>query len=69
MYLIFTTYAEADARNRKAITDLNWPKGTTVKRWQEIEVANGWALDVMDGNGLTEDELALCLNDIEIETY
>jgi len=48
------------------ITDLKWPEGTTVKRWQEIEVVNGWALDVMDGNGLTEDELALCVNEIEI---
>jgi len=67
MFLIFQTYEAADARNRKAITDLNWPKGTTVKRWQEIEVVNGWALDVMDGNGLTEDELAECVN--EIETY
>jgi len=67
MYLIFDTYEECDVRNRKGITDLNWPEGETIKRWQEIEVVNGWALDVMDGNGLTEGELAECVN--EIETY
>ena len=65
MYLIFETYEEADARNRKAITDLNWPQGTTEKRWVEIELDNGqWALDVGNGDGLSEEEIEQTVNEI-----
>jgi len=65
MYLIFQTYQEADARNRKGITDRNWPTGTTTKRWDEIECANGdWALNVSDGDGLTEQEISECVETI-----
>jgi hypothetical protein len=68
MYLIFTTKQEAEERNRKAITDLNWPSGTTEKRWEELETVNGWALHVGNGHGLTEKELNLCVDKIEIVT-
>ena len=65
MYLIFDTHEEADARNRKAITDLNWPQGTTEKRWIEIELDNGqWALDVGNGHGLTQEEIDQTVNEI-----
>ena len=65
MYLIFRTYAEADARNRKAITDLNWPKGITQKKWLEIELDNGqWALDVGNGRGLTQEEIEQTINEL-----
>jgi hypothetical protein len=66
--MIFDNYEECDVRNRKGITDLNWAEGETIKRWTEIELVNGWALDVMDGNGLTEDELSACVETLEI-TY
>lgn len=65
MFLIFDRYEDADARNRKAITDRNWPNGTTEKMWQEIETVNGWALDVGDGNGLTQEELELCVIELD----
>lgn len=65
MYLIFETYAEADARNRKAIFDLNWPKGITQKKWLEIELDNGqWALDVGNGDGLTQEEIERTVKEI-----
>jgi hypothetical protein len=65
MYLIFRTYEEADARNRKAITDLNWPQGITQKKWLEIELDNGqWALDVGNGRGLTQEEIEQTINEI-----
>ena len=66
MYLIFETYELADARNRKAITDLNWPVGTTEKMWDEIELENGqWALSVGNGDGLTEEEIEQTVNEIQ----
>lgn len=65
MFLIFDRYEDADARNRKAIKDRNWPNGTTEKMWQEIETVNGWALDVGDGNGLTQEELELCVIELD----
>lgn len=51
MYLLFETYNEADARNRKAIVDRGYPAGVTTKLWAEEEVYQGqyigkWALDV-----------------------
>ncbi len=51
MYLLFNTYEEASNRNEKAITDRNYPQGTTTKAWGEIEIYQGqysgkWALDV-----------------------
>ena len=51
MYLLFSTYEEADARNRKAIIDRGYPSGITTTLWNEIEVYQGqyqgdWALDV-----------------------
>jgi hypothetical protein len=65
MYLIFRTYEEADARNRKAITDLNWPQGITQKKWLEIELDNGqWALDVGNGRGLTQEEIEQTVNEL-----
>ena len=65
MYLIFETYEEADARNRKAITDLNWPQGITQKKWLEIELDNGqWALDVGNGDGLSEEEIEQTVNEL-----
>jgi hypothetical protein len=68
MYLIFEQYEEAEARNRKAITDRNWPNGTTEKMWQELKTVNGWALDVGNGDGLTQDELERCVDKIELVT-
>jgi hypothetical protein len=67
MYLIFEKYEAADARNRKAITDRNWPNGTTQKMWQELAVVNGWALDVGNGDGLTQEELNLCVIEIGLD--
>ena len=65
MYLIFDTKELAEARNRKAITDLNWPQGTTEKKWLEIELDNGqWALDVGNGDGLTQEEIEQTVNEI-----
>lgn len=65
MYLIFDNKELAEARNRKAITDLNWPQGTTEKRWVEIELDNGqWALDVGNGDGLTQEEFEQTVNEI-----
>jgi hypothetical protein len=64
MYLIFEKYEDAEARNRKAITDRKWPSGTTEKMWQEVETVNGWALDVGNGDGLTQDELERCVIEI-----
>ena len=65
MYLIFDTYEQADARNRKAITDRNWPLGTTEKMWDEIELDNGqWALNVGNGDWLTEEEIEQAINEL-----
>jgi len=63
--LIFNTYKKADLRNRKAIDDLDYPIGTTSKKWIEIELTDSrWALDVGDGNLLTEEELLQCVNEL-----
>ena len=65
MYLIFTTYEEADTRNRKAIDDLGYPTGTTIKKWIEIETTDGrFALDVGNGEGLTDEEIAKCVDEL-----
>lgn len=65
MYLIYDTYEEMDARNRKAIDDLGYPMGTTIKKWKEIDLEDGrFALDVRSGEGLTEEELASCVESI-----
>lgn len=65
MYLRFDTYEAMDARNRKGLEDLNYPQGTTIKRWKEIELETGWYLDVGNGDGLTETELSNCVENYE----
>lgn len=57
MYLILDQ-AAARKRNIKAAEDLKWKHGL---RWAEIELTDGnIALDVNDGEGLTDDDLPNC---------
>ena len=63
MFLIFDTHELGEVRNRQAITDLGWTQGTTTMRWAYTDLEDGrYALDVEDGDGLTEEELAQCVN-------
>lgn len=65
MYLIFDTYQDAGARNRQAIIDRDWPPGTTQKRWVEIPLSDGRvALDVGNGDGLSDAEISQCVNEL-----
>ena len=70
MYLIFDTHEEMETRNAKGVTgtdpeDLGWSEGTTKYRWADIELDNGkWALNVGNGEGLTEEELANCVTQL-----
>ena len=63
MYLIFDTHELAEVRNTQAITDLGWPQGTTTMRWAYTDLEDSrCALDVEDGDGLSQEELAQCVN-------
>ena len=66
MYLILPQ-AEAEERNRYAAFKSNmiWRDS---KRWAETPFVDGRiALNVDDGDGLTDEEIALCVNELPKE--
>lgn len=70
MYLILENN-EAKERNRNAGIEIGLKGeagGSTLYRWQMIGInETTTALNVEDGDGLTEDELKKCVEKIEIE--
>ena len=62
MYLILTT-EQAESRNMQEATSRGC-NGVTVKWWSEITVDGETALNVGDGDGLTPEELAQCVEDL-----
>lgn len=69
MYLLFETYEEAELRNRFEALKRGC-NGTTTKYWWAIayEYEDGRvALDVGDGDGLSDDELNNIVEELIIE--
>jgi len=64
-YLTFNTEAEADFRNFQEARKRNFTLPDTVYYWRKIPFDGGWALDVEDGEGLSEEELARTVGTID----
>ena len=64
MYLIITT-EQAEQRNRQEATSRGC-SGVTVKWWSEITIEGETALNVGDGEGLTEEELNQCVEELPV---
>jgi hypothetical protein len=67
MILIFNTKEERDIRNMIEAVKRGCDMVTTKMWWsnlEENEYPNVWGLLVGDGAGLTEDELAQCVNEL-----
>ena len=62
MYLILS-HTEAEKRNILQGEEMHL-KGTSVYRWLAIKGDKLTALDVEDGNGLTDDEKKECVNEL-----
>lgn len=65
MYLILTITA-AVKRNSKEATKRGW-KVPNAAIWNSYKNETMCALDVLDGEGLTDVELSECVNDLPIE--
>jgi len=67
MHLILPT-SEANARNSQEATKQGW-NVPNAKYWSGVLNEDGslCALNVLDGNGLTESELADCVNELPID--
>lgn len=66
MYLIFANKNEADLRNIAEAVKRGCDMVNTNRAWSMIELEDGRvALNVEDGEGLTDDELSRCVNELE----
>ena len=68
MYLIFTNKNEADIRNIAEAVKRGCDMINTNRVWSMIELEDGRvALDVQDGEGLTDSELEMCVDELPQE--
>lgn len=65
MYLIFANKNEADVRNITEAVKRGHDMISTNRVWSMIELEDGSvALDVGDGEGLTDSELGMCVEEL-----
>lgn len=68
MYLIFANKNEADTRNITEAVKRGNDMISTNRVWSMIELEDGRvALDVQDGEGLTDSELEMCVDELPQE--
>jgi len=68
MYLIFANKNEADIRNIAEAVKRGCDMVNTNRVWSMIELEDGRvALDVGDGEGLTDAELEMCIDELPQE--
>lgn len=68
MYLIFNNINEADTRNITEAVKRGHDMISTNRVWSMIELEDGRvALDVQDGEGLTDSELEMCVDELPQE--